>query len=89
MLMQWLAASEAPWFLNREIQDLQGEHLCGHALLAFERYDLLLEENWLKDHLGEKIDARKLKHLRRMDDPAMMPDLYALAVKAAERQVKL
>ena len=88
MLMQWLSDSEAPWFLNREIQDLQGERLCGRPLFAFQRYDLLLEETWLKDHLGEKIDARKLKHLRRMDDPATMPDLYALALKAAERQVK-
>jgi len=89
MLMQWLSESEAPWFLNSEIQDLRGELLGGRPLLSFQRYDLWLEQDWLRDHLGEDVSTSTLRRLRRIDDPFTMPELYSLAVKVAESQVKL
>ena len=96
MLMQWLGESESPWWLNRDIQDLQGDLLAGRPLLSFQRYDLLLEKawltenlgvEWLRGHFGGELSDSHIKRLRPFDSPSAMADLYALAKEVAERQI--
>jgi hypothetical protein len=88
-MLQWISEPMMPWQINSEIGTLAGEVLGGHALLGFQRYDLLLEEAWLQTTLGVKVDAKKLARLRRLDGPDSMPELHAMATEAAARQVRL
>jgi uncharacterized protein len=89
MMMQWLGASEAPSFINRDIGTLDGEPLGGKPLFAFQRFDVRLEEAWLESYFGLPFEAREIIRLRRLDDPSAMPALYDLATMVAERMISL
>lgn len=87
MLMQWLSESDAPWWLNSDIEDLAGDCLGGQPLMAFQRYDLLLERDWLNAELGLQLKESEIRHLRRLDRPSAMADLYRIASEAAAKQI--
>ncbi len=87
MLMQWLSDPAQGWWLNGDIEDLGGDVLGGRPMLSFQRHDIQLEAAWLQDLSGEALSAKDIKRLRRMDDPSVMLDLYALASMAAKKQV--
>lgn len=87
MLLQWLGESDAPWWINRDVRDLQGEYLAGRPLLSFQRYDLMLEQGWLKENCGGELTKSEIRRFRRLDSASRISDLYALARAAAERQV--
>jgi hypothetical protein len=89
MLMQWLGETEAPTWLNSDIGTLEGDCLTGQPLLAFQRYDLLLEPDWLRAYFGREFKGSAIKLYRSLDRPAAMADLYALAKEAAEREIPL
>lgn len=86
-LMQWMSAPNAPWHLNGDILDLDGEFLGGKPLISFQRYDVLLEREWLAQNCGSNFDETQIKRLRKMDDPAKMRDLYELGKIASEQQI--
>lgn len=88
MLMQWLSEGDAPWFLNRDLEALEGDQLAGKPLLSFQRYDMLLESDWLEVHCGTRVEGKTLKRLRRLDGVGAMGELYALAREAAKAQVR-
>lgn len=88
MLMQWLSEPDMPWWLNRDLQDLQGDVLGGRPLLSFQRYDLMLEKEWLEEHFGRRFSEADVVKLRAIDNPSLMPKLSALAKEEAERQVR-
>jgi hypothetical protein len=87
MMMQWLGASEAPHWLNRDIGTLDGEPLAGRPLFAFQRFDVRLEEEWLETYFGLPFETREIIRLRRLDDPSAMHALYDLARLVAERTI--
>lgn len=87
-LMTYLGQSPVPWPINSEIGDLGQVVAQTGNLFRFLRYDLRLEEKWLKDSLGESIPAKVIDGLRQMDNPASMPMLYELGRKAAALQIK-
>ena len=87
-LMTYLGQSPVPWPINSEIGDLGQVVAQTGNLFRFLRYDLRLEEKWLKDSLGETIPAKVIDGLRQMDNPASMPMLYELGRKAAALQIK-
>ncbi len=89
MMMQWLGESEAPNWLNRDIETLEGDPLPGRPLFSFQRFDLRLEEEWLETYFGLPFEMREILRLRRLDDPAAMPALYDLARLAAQRAISL
>jgi len=88
MLMQWLSHSTDPWVINSEIGDLRDDHLAGVPLMTYQRYDIVLELNWLRDQLGFQGGVRDVAKLRAMDDPGIMRDLRYLAGAAAKKQVR-
>ena len=77
-----------PWPINSEIGDLGQVVAQTGNLFRFLRYDLRLEEKWLKDSLGEAIAPDVVKRLRQMDNPEGMPMLYELGRKAAALQIR-
>jgi uncharacterized protein len=87
-LMTYLGQSPVPWPINSEIGDLGQVVAQTGNLFRFLRYDLRLEEKWLKDSLGETVPSDVVKRLRQMDNPDGMPMLYELGRKAAALQIK-
>ncbi|MCA1494060.1 patatin-like phospholipase family protein [Ensifer sp. NBAIM29] len=87
MLMQALGRNVTPWWINSEIGDLSDTMIAGVPLFTFNRYNLMLENKWLKQELDEKVDWLELYRLRDIASPGSMQRLYELAKKAAERQI--
>lgn len=63
-MMEWMAVSDAPSYLNSEVQSLGSETLADEALFRFLRLDIPLESH---------------PHLQKMDDPMVIAPLYDLA----------
>jgi hypothetical protein len=87
-LMTYLGQSPVPWPINSEIGDLGKVVAQTGNLFRFLRYDIRLEEKWLKESLGEIVSDKALKGLRQMDNASSMPMLYELGRKAAALQIK-
>ena len=87
-LMTYLGQSPVPWPINSEIGDLGQVVAQTGNLFRFLRYDLRLEQKWLKDSLGETLPADAVTRLRSMDNPDGMAMLYELGRKAAAQQIK-
>jgi hypothetical protein len=51
------------------------------------RYDVILEQDWLKRELGFKIDSKALMRLRRIDDYNSVRLAYEIGQRAAEKQI--
>lgn len=86
-LMQLLGEAIDPVWLNSEIGDLSGERLVA-PLFTFQRYDMPLERGWLERELGAEVSEKQLARLRQMEEPKVLPQLWELAGKAAEKLVK-
>jgi hypothetical protein len=87
-LMTYLGHSPVPWPINSEIGDLGPVVPQMGNLFRFLRYDIRLEDEWLKQTLGESIPSDELNRLRQMDNPQGMATLYELGRKAAALQIK-
>jgi hypothetical protein len=86
-LMSWLGASRTPWEINSELGDLGMAAGPCAPLFSFERYDVLLEREWLAAELGHEAGEKEVAKLREMDDPRLIPTLYQLGRRAAARQI--
>lgn len=87
-LMTWLGASPTPWPINSEIGDLGPITPPFGSLFRFLRYDLRLEQHWLREHLDTELNPVEIARLQQMDNPANIPRAYALGQRAAARQVR-
>jgi hypothetical protein len=85
--MQWLGECTTPWVINSEIGTLAGDGPPGGKLFRFTRYDVRLEREWLDD-LGVTVADADIARYRCMDDPNIVPHIYEIASRAAEKQVK-
>ena len=64
--------------------------VCGsEPLFDFARYDLVLEHEWLKHELGVEFSDRQLAQLRDITSLETMECIYAMATKAAARQIAI
>ena len=86
--MQWLGECMTCWTINSEVRTLCGDAPPGGKWFRFARYDLRLEKLWLKQNLGLDLSDQDIARLQGMDDPATIPQLYEIARKAAQKQVK-
>ena len=88
-MMSWMGTSPIKWTVNSELGDLGNTPSpFGKPLFNFLRYDVVLEKNWLSHELDTNLDERQIARFRRLDAPENIPALYALGVRAAERQMK-
>jgi len=86
--MQWWGECPTPWEINSEIGTLAGDSPPGGKLFRFFRYDIQLEADWLASELGLKVNDRDVERFRRIDDTAIVHEIYQIARVAAARQVK-
>lgn len=86
--MEWMGETPTPWIINSEVGDLRDDAPPGGKMFRFLRYDVRLEADWLDRELGVRLPAGEIEHLRQMDDPTNVPQIYAIASAAAARQVR-
>ena len=87
-MMQVLGHSDTPWTINSEIGNLQGILLPSQPLFTFQRYDVRLEREWLRQELGIDLSERQVGAVNMMDNVASIPILYEIGQAAAERFIK-
>jgi uncharacterized protein len=87
-LLQFLGTSPAPWTIDSEIGNLAEDKLWPQPALHYQRYNLVLSPSWLQRELARSVTPQEISELVRIDRPAGMPHLLALARLAAERQVQ-
>ena len=86
-ILQWLSQSPRPWVIDSEAGDLSDEMPLAAPLLGYQRYDLMLEEAWLAQELGERLTKEQLETLHAFDRPELVDRFYDLGRRAAERQI--
>jgi hypothetical protein len=86
--MQWLGECPQPWEINSEVGRLTGDAPPGGKWFRFLRYDVRLDPVWLKENLHLDFTDQEVEKFRRMDDPGIIKNIYAIARLAAELQVK-
>ena len=87
-ILQWMSRSPTAWKIDREIGDLQEDVLGGKELFSYLRYNVVLDRDWLKEHLMMDLQAREVKGLQQMDRPANMSKLALLGATAAHIQIQ-
>ena len=65
-----------------------GSPLGGAAMFSYLRYNVLLQEAWVAQQLGETMSAQQLEKLEAMDEPRNIPELDRLGRLAGARLVK-
>src|SRR6516225_37171 len=88
MQMQWMGESLHPWMINSEVGTVCDSAPQGGKMFKFMRYDVRLEQDWMRENLSMDFSESELARLRCMDDPATVPETYEIGRQAAEMQVK-
>lgn len=94
-MLQWMSMPDRNWNIDRSFGDLRHDLLGDGAglrqpLLSFNRYDLVLENDWLREEklLTTDLDDTELLELRDFTNPNSIPRLAQIAGQAATHQVK-
>lgn len=89
LMMQWLGHCPMDrWATGFE----HGTHLTdsiADPLFRFLRYNVQLEQVWLREHLDCKLSVRDVDRLRQMDDVGVVNVLYEIGQQAAAKQVEI
>lgn len=88
-VMQWLGVSDSPWHIDGEVGDHSSSAPGAEPLFRYERFDVLLDREWLERELGVDVSVKEMVMLRQLDRPEMAERLLAIARSAALRQVTL
>ena len=87
-ILQWMGNSSTGWTIDREIGDLSSDSLGGGpAMITYQRYDVALQPDWLKNTLDMNFDDEECASLYAMDDPKNVGMLTRLGRTAAAKQV--
>lgn len=87
-ILQWLSRSPTARPIDGLVGTLDGDLLCATPALSYLRYNVDLDEAWLRIHLGRDYSPEQVEALRRLDDPSTMSELWAIGNEAAARQVE-
>ena len=88
-LMSWMGESPTPWVINSELGNMSlGPRLYNRPLFRFLRYDMRLENEWLRQELGVTLDKKALRHLRQLDAVENITTLYDMGTRAAKMQIR-
>ena len=85
--LQWLTNCLTPSIIDRAVGDMRLDSEKGPQLATYVRYNVVLEQDWLKKELEVDLVPDKIEQIRKMDDPANMNELADLGAKAAKKQV--
>lgn len=74
--------------IDAAMQHLRGHLLAERPLLHYLRYNVHLEETWLREVLDEVRTKKEIKRLQEMHRPENVDVLSTLGVKAARLQIR-
>jgi hypothetical protein len=86
-MLQWLTQCLTPWTIDRAVQDMRMDSQSGPKLATYVRYNVLLDQAWLKAQLNESRTSEQLVKLAEMDNFENLAELGDLGTKAAAVQV--
>ena len=86
--LQWISDSPTARHIDAAMRDLRGDLLAERPLLHYLRYNVHLEETWLREILDEIRTKKEIKRLQEMDRPDNVDVLSTLGMKAARLQVR-
>jgi len=86
--MQWLGECPVRWPVNSEIHGVEDNPPPGGPWFRFMRYDVGLDQTWMLDKLGRKVDAAEAAGLQQMDSTEFIEKLYEIGARAANMQVE-
>jgi hypothetical protein len=87
-ILQWMARSSTGWTIDSEVGDLQSDALGGGpAMISYQRYDVALRPDWIKDTIGMALSTQECAALYAMDNPANIAKLTQLGQNAAAVQI--
>jgi uncharacterized protein len=87
-MLQWLTNCMTPWLIDRAVQKMEIDSKGGPQLATYARYNVLLEQGWLKTEVAIERAPDKLEKIAEMDDPANMDELADIGKDAAKKQVQ-
>ena len=86
-LLQWLPHCLTPWIVDRAVGDMALDSQSGPRLAPYIRYNVLLDEAWVKNEFGVELPSERVAELAAMDKPENMEPLAELGAKVAAKQV--
>jgi hypothetical protein len=87
-LLQWLTHCLTPWTIDRAVGDMALDSKAGPQLASYVRYNVLLEQDWMKTNVKLELGPDQLKKIAEMDNPDNMRELAEIGRLAAAAQVK-
>ena len=87
-LLQMLGETRTPWKINSEIGTLEQYVLPRDPLFEFVRYNVILDQAWLKAELDIAVGEKDLATLRDFTNSRNMRLAYEIAQEAARAQVR-
>ncbi len=84
-MMQWMGTSRTGRVIDRELGRLNNDTLGSESLFTYQRYNVTLEEDWIRNNLGGmKVPAENMATLEQMDQPDNVEILKKLGERAAK-----
>src|SRR5262245_19960106 len=68
-MLQWLTNCLTPWEIDRAVQKMEIDSQNGPKLATYARYNVLLEQGWLKTEVKIERTPDKLEKIAEMDNP--------------------
>jgi hypothetical protein len=87
-MLQWLTNCLTPWTIDRAVEDMQQDSKAGPQLATYARYNVLLEQDWLRTKVAIEQGPDQLAKIAEMDNPKNMEELADIGRIAAKKQVK-
>ncbi|MCO4774077.1 MAG: patatin-like phospholipase family protein [Deltaproteobacteria bacterium] len=87
-ILQWLAHSPNSVAIDSEIGDLAPDRVGGKKHLTYLRYNVTLQERWMKEELAIEKDDSYWEALSHMDQPDNLEVLANLGQTAATSQLR-
>jgi hypothetical protein len=87
-LLQWLTNCLTPWTIDRAVGEMKLDSQSGPRLATYGRYNVLLEQKWLKTEIEIDYEPDKIAKMAQMDDPTNMEQLADVGRLSAAKQVK-
>jgi len=88
-LMQWMSESPTSRAIDGEVGDFRDDLIAGIPLITYHRYNVLLEDDWVKKELGIELDAGESKELSKMHLPGNMERLAELGRISADNHLSV
>lgn len=87
-VLQWLGQSAEPWEIDSEAGSYTSLKAISQKLLRYQRYDLMLQQDWLDRELGIRLKSEEIGDLVQLDRPESADQLLELARHCAAHQVE-